>query len=79
MTLKLDMSKIELTEIYPICHVQIRFCYQIDKSCNELYHSSFLVLVNGKPGKSFKRQRGLRQRCQISPYIFFLCAKTLCA
>lgn len=52
-----------------------------DKSVNWIMEciviTSLSVLVNGKPGTSFKPERGIQQDNPISPYIFIICADCL--
>lgn len=49
----------------------------IDLIMSSLTSSSFSVLWNGAPGQPFSPQRGLRQGCPMSPYLFVLCLERL--
>lgn len=48
-----------------------------DKVKNCVSLASFRVLINGHAGNSFSTQRGFRQGCRLSSFLFIICAEKL--
>lgn len=80
ISVKLDMSKAYNRVEWPFIKVVMKALGFGDGQIwlVSSYISSFRysLLMNGQPGKNFTLSRGLRQRDHLSPYLFFMCAKS---
>lgn len=79
--LKLDLAKafdrIEWSFIIQAMHTQgfSEHFISLVRACME--SASFSVLVNGQPYGRFQAQRGIRQGCPLSPYLFVIAVNEL--
>lgn len=81
MTLKLDLRKAYDRVEWAFIRVmmsKLDFAAEwIDLILNCITTFSFSILVNDIPQQRFKPQRGLRQGCHLSSYLFIFCTEAL--